>query len=85
MLPKMLSHLMECCWSISSNWTTMRLQRIPNPVQLRDYAEKRWHEIPASWIRDDSDVLERKARQRMPGLRRTEDEKVRPDRSARTW
>ena len=33
MLPKMLDHPMECCWSISSNWTTMTLQKIPNPVR----------------------------------------------------
>jgi hypothetical protein len=31
----------------------MTPQRTPKPVQLRNYAEKRWQEIPASWIRDD--------------------------------
>ncbi len=41
----------------------MTAQRIPNPVQLRNYAEKRWQEIPASRIRDDHGV----ARKKKPG------------------
>jgi len=30
-----------CYWSISSNWTTMTAQRIPNPVLFPNSVEKR--------------------------------------------